>query len=47
MKRLNIQYGDAFWNQTEMTQMKANYPKSIKPFYRFMDRNCIANFEFE
>ena len=30
MKKLNIQYGETFWNETEMPQMKAHYPKTIK-----------------
>lgn len=46
MKKLNIQFGKVFWNETEMPMIKADYPKSIKPFYRFMDRNCYSDEQF-
>lgn len=30
-----------------MPEIKAEYPKIIKQFYRFMDRDCLTNEEFE
>lgn len=46
MKRLNVQFGKVHWNETEMPMMKPEYPKSIKPIYRFIDRNCMSDEQF-
>jgi hypothetical protein len=51
MKRINIQLDikkkGCFWNTTEMEDIKPNYPKFIKSFYKFSDQFCIPDENFE